>query len=406
MTTYADPPPPRTGNRPHRRADRPGLPRSKPGRKDPLWAKITIIVGAVVMVVSGLTVVVPKIAAAWFTSGITEFDAIPEELRGTSIDGPINFLLIGVDQREGEGVDGVRADSIVLVHVPAAHDRVFMISLPRDARVEIPPFPQLNFPGDDAEKINGAFSYGAKEGGAGKPYWDRKIDLGREGRERGTALTMLTISNLVPGGLKFNGAAIIDFDGFEAVVNALGGVHMCIDTDLYSIHYLPNGQKAGNPLHEEYGGRYGTGYHYTKDCRDLQPWEALDYSRQRYELPNGDYDRQRHQQQLLKAIVKKVASTDTVTNFSTLRKLQEAAGDLLTLDPGGNKLEDWVLTLSSLRAEDMILIRTNGGKFSGYGDGTSDERLLPETIELLKSVQTDTVFDFLTAHPDWAANDG
>ncbi len=404
MTTYADPPPPRTGDRPRRRGDRPDPPPSKPGRKDPLWAKLSIILGAVVMVVSGMAVVVPKIASWWFASGIPQVDAIPEELRGTSIDGPINFLLVGMDEREGEGVEGVRADSIVLVHIPAAHDRVFMISMPRDARVEIPPFPQTEFTGMTS-KINAAFSFGAREAGPGPTVWDREFDLSPDGRARGAALTMLTISKLVPGGLTFNGAAIIDFKGFEAVVNALGGVHMCIDTDLYSIHYRPDGTKAGNPLHEDYGGRYGTGKHYTVECRDMQPWEALDYSRQRYNLPNGDYDRQRHQQQLLKAIVKKVVSADTVTNFSTLRKLQEAAGDLLTLDPGGNKLEDWVLTLSSLRADDMILIKTNGGKYSGFGDGTSDEQLLPETLELLKSVQTDTVFDFLSTHQDWVAAD-
>ena len=161
MTTYADPPPPRTGDRSRRRGDRPDPPPSRPGLKDPLWAKLSIIVGAVVMVVSGLSVVVPKIAAAWFFSDVPQVDAIPEELRGASIDGPINFLLLGMDDREGEGVDGARADSIVLVHIPAAHDRVFMISMPRDARVEIPPFSQTNWPGDTG-KINSAFSFGAR----------------------------------------------------------------------------------------------------------------------------------------------------------------------------------------------------------------------------------------------------
>jgi len=181
---------------------------------------------------------------------------------------------------------------------------------------------------------------------------------------------------------------------------------MCVDTDLYSIHYYPDGTKAGNPLHPQYGGHYGDGKHYKKDdCYDMQPWEALDYSRQRYELPNGDYDRQRHQQQLLKAIVKKVASPDTLTNFTTIRRLQAAAGDLLTLDTGGNKIEDWVLTLSSLRADDMVLIKTNGGHVAGFGDGTSDERLLPDTLALLKSVQADAVFDFLATHSDWVAAD-
>jgi len=403
MTTYAAPPPP-TDSRQRRRDGRPeSAPTTRP--RDPLWARLSIVLGAVVMVVSGLVVVVPKIVAAWFTSGIAQIDAIPAELQGSDISGPINFLLLGMDEREGEGVDGARADSIVLVHVPAAHDRVFMISFPRDARVEIPPFPETTFVGGPF-KINAAFSFGARQAGRGPNFWDRPPDLTADGRARGAALTMKTISNLVPGGLKFNGAAIIDFKGFEAVVTALGGVHMCVDTDLYSIHYYPDGTKAGNPLHPQYGGRYGDGKHYKKDdCYDMQPWEALDYSRQRYELPNGDYDRQRHQQQLLKAIVKKVASPDTLTNFTTIRRLQAAAGDLLTLDTGGNKIEDWVLTLSSLRADDMVLIKTNGGHVAGFGDGTSDERLLPDTLALLKSVQADAVFDFLATHSDWVAAD-
>jgi anionic cell wall polymer biosynthesis LytR-Cps2A-Psr (LCP) family protein len=136
----------------------------------------------------------------------------------------------------------------------------------------------------------------------------------------------------------------------------------------------------------------------------MQAWEALDYSRQRHNLPNGDYDRQRHQQQLIKAIIKKVASKDTLTNFGTITKLQKAAGDLLTIDPGANRIEDWVLTLQALRPDDMVMIRTNGGKYSPSGNG-SNETLMPESIDLLKAVQQDKVFDFLSVHPDWIAAD-
>jgi anionic cell wall polymer biosynthesis LytR-Cps2A-Psr (LCP) family protein len=138
----------------------------------------------------------------------------------------------------------------------------------------------------------------------------------------------------------------------------------------------------------------------------MLPWEALDYSRQRYYLANGDgdYGRQRHQQQLIKAIVQKVSSGDTITNFSTMTRLQKAAGDLLTLDLGNTKVEDWVLTLSSLRSDDIVMVKTNGGKFAPNGNG-SNEQLIPDTLELLKAVQNDTVFDFLTSHQDWIAAD-
>ncbi len=363
-----------------------------------MWAKLSVVFGAIVMMVSGMVVVVPKVLAWWALRDVVTTEQIPRELAGTDISGAINFLLIGIDKRN-EGPDSedlIRADTIVLVHVPATHDRVYMISLPRDAEVDIPDFPQSDFIGYTT-KINAAFAHGA----VGP---DGQRDTSPEGQAKGAALTMLTISNLVPGGMQFHGSAIIDFEGFEAVVEALGGVHMCIDTEVYSIHYWADGQPSGTPLHEDYGMRYGTGYHYEVGCRDLEPWQALDYSRQRYELPNGDYDRQRHQQQLLKAIVKKVASADTITNFDTITRLQQAAGGLLNLDLGSNSLEDWVITMSRLRPDDLIMIKTNGGQWSPSGTG-SNERLLPESLELLQAVKNDTVFDFLTKHPDWVATD-
>ncbi len=389
------------------RSRRPGAERrgtrGRPKRtrpKDPLWTKLIILFGALVMVGSGLSVAVPKLAAAWFTDKIEQIDAIPDELQGTDISGPINFLLLGLDQRDGEEAEPrIRADSIVLVHIPAAHDRVFMISLPRDAWVEIPPYPKTEFAGG-SDKINAAFAHGAVT----PDIWGER-DPSKEGRTRGAELTMLTISNLVPGGLRFNGVAIINFDGFDAVVEALGTVDMCVDTDTYSIHYLPNGERAWPDLDLSHGEDQTVGKHYPIGCYPMQPWEALDYSRQRH-IPDGDYGRQRHQQQLMKAIVKKAMRPDTITNFGTIVDLQEAAGDLLTLDLGGNSLEDWVLTLSSLRADDIIMIKTNGGKFtSELRNDIWYEYLSDESLELLKSVQTDTVGDFLIRHSDWVASD-
>lgn len=394
MHTYAPPPPP-SRTRPRRAEERPEP--VPPKKRDPLWAKLAIIFGALVMVGSGAFVVVPKIAAQWATSGITQIDAIPDELLGKNIDGSINFLLLGLDQRDGEEAeDRIRADSIMIVHIPATHDRVFMISIPRDAEVPIPDYPKANFTGF-RDKINAAFAHGAVK--------DGHRDPSEAGRERGTELTMKTISNLVPGGMTFNGAAIINFDGFQSVLEAIGGVHMCVDEDVWSIHYLQNGTRVYADL-PEYQAK-ASGKHYIEgECRDMLPWEALDYSRQRYYLADGDgdYGRQRHQQQLLKAIVSKVSSGDTLTNFSTITKLRKAAGDLLTLDLGNTKVEDWVLTLSSLRAEDIVMVKTNGGQFAPNGNG-SNEQLTPESLQLLKAVQDDTVLEFLTTHQDWIAAD-
>ena len=367
-----------------------------------MWAKLVISFGVVVMVLSGMTVVGPKLAAAWFTKNIQQIDAIPTDLVATSIDGPINFLLLGLDQREGEEAENrIRADSIVLVHIPAAHDVAYMISFPRDSWVEIPPFPETKFAGG-YDKINAAFANGAVT----PDIWGDR-DATPEGWSRGAELTMRTISNLVPGGLKFNGVAIINFAGFEKVVEALGVIkEFCVDEEVHSIHYYPDGTRAFPDLNYTYGDHQTVGKHYPVGCYDMQPWEALDYSRQRYGLSDGDYGRQRHQQQLLKAIVRQAMKPDVFTNLSTINKLREAAGDLLTLDLGDFGVEDWVFTLSSLRADDIVMIKTNGGKFnSELVDGTYYEYLSDETMELLRHVQAGTVFDFLVRHPDWVATD-
>src|SRR3954468_4134801 len=89
MQTYSPPPPPPPPWRPRpcRGGDRPEP--VAPVKRDPLWAKLAVILGAVVMLVSGAVVVVPKLAAHWATSGIDQVDAIPTELLGKNIDGAI-----------------------------------------------------------------------------------------------------------------------------------------------------------------------------------------------------------------------------------------------------------------------------------------------------------------------------
>jgi anionic cell wall polymer biosynthesis LytR-Cps2A-Psr (LCP) family protein len=215
----------------------------------------------------------------------------------------------------------------------------------------------------------------------------------------------------VPGGLKFSGWATINFEGFDKIVEALGSVHMCFDQDVWSIHYWANGVPADGTMYNyslNHGGANPkTGYHYPKGvCRDLQPWEALDYSRQRVGLPETDYDRQRHQQQLIKAIVAKVASTEVITNLGTVARLRDAAGELLTLDLNGIDIKDWVWTLRDLRADDITMIKTYGGRFNGeLYEGIWYEGLDQSLVDLLTAARTDSVFNFLASHQDWVADD-
>lgn len=386
---------------------RPGGPKTSQGEKprkakiSPRWAKLCVIVGAVVMVASGAIVAGPRLLLSFATKDIPKVDALPEP--PPSIDGPINILLLGMDARpEDGGANGARADTIIIAHIPAAHDRVYMVSLPRDLEVEIPPFPPTNYPGQPAQKINAAFFFGAKETGGNASVWDRRADLSAEGRGRGGTLTALTIDRLVPGGLKFNAMAIINFDGFLKILEAIGGVHMCVDEPVYSIHYYEDGTRPARG--DLVGERYGQGKYYRKGCYDMQAWEALDFARQRYGLEGSDYARQRHQQQLIKAMIDKMMSRGVLTDPGKLLQIQRAAGDLLTVDLGPVGMDTWLFTLGHLRPSDIVMIKTNGGKL--YNVGVVEEgnqSLTEESKQLLAALSTDTVGDFVAAHPDWVA---
>jgi polyisoprenyl-teichoic acid--peptidoglycan teichoic acid transferase len=352
---------------------------------DPLWAKLCLIFGALVMVVSGAAVGVPKVLAAWATKNIPQAPMIPKDQLAQSIDGPINLLLLGMDERTGkEAEDAIRADTIIIVHIPSTHDKVYMVSLPRDLEVAIPDYPTTGFKGWRT-KINAAFAAGAKTR-------DGAPDGSLTGRRQGAELTMKTINGLVPGGLKFNGAAIINFDGFLNILKALGGVHMCVDEETRSIHFDKNNKYSYAEV------PYNRRKIYPVGCRDFADWEALDFARQRH-FDDGDYVRQRHQQQLIMAIVDKIASSGTLTDLGRLKAIQESAGDLLTLDLGATSVEDWAFTLKSLKPSDIVAIKTNGGRVTPVGNG--NEKLTSESQALLKALHDDTVLQFLARHPDW-----
>jgi LCP family protein required for cell wall assembly len=283
---------------------------------------------------------------------------------------PLNLLLIGTDLRPDENQnDPARSDSIIVVHVPPAHDRAYLISIPRDLLVDIPADPATGQPAA-YDKINAAFANGDSNGG---------------GLPGGMRLLSQTLTDL--SGLRFNAGAIINFGGFQALVSALGGVDMCIDERVVSIH---------------------TGAVYQRGCRHLQPWQALDYVRQREGLPGGDYDRERHQQQFLKAVVRQTSGAGLLSDPIKLDRVVRAAGSALTFDGGGASVLDWALALHPIGPDAVTLIRTAGhpvltreGDWSTY----QGEALDPASRALLDAVQEEKVQEWVTAHPDLIATD-
>jgi LCP family protein required for cell wall assembly len=350
------------------------------------------------MVLSGGSIVATRVLLSRYTANIDQADLLgkaggKEESKST-LTGAANVLLVGIDTR-GKVGEPIRADSIIIMHIPADHSQAYLVSVPRDSSVDIPAYPKNGYGGGRA-KINAAYSYGSE---------------GKGGRSGGFELLALTIKKLA--GITFDAGAIIDFNGFKAVVEALGGVNMCIDERVTSIHvgFDSAGKQRvpykGQPpnQHQVPGVRPQV---YEKGCRHLKDWEALDYVRQRDLLANGDgdYGRQRHQQQFIKAIAKTAMSAGVITNPAKLDSVLTAAGQALTLDSGGISIPDWVLAMRGIAGSPMTMVKTNGGKYQSFRvDGESREQLTPDSLALFQAVKQDKVGDFIAAHPDWVSDD-
>lgn len=181
-----------------------------------------------------------------------------------------NWLLVGSDSREGltpeqeqelsTGGDtgGGRTDTIMIVHVPSGSGPATMVSIPRDSYVPIPGYGQ--------DKINAAFAFG------------------------GPQLLVQTVEEAT--GLHMDHYAEIGFDGFAGMVDAIGGVQMCLD----------------NPIDDPLAGiNLGPG------CQELSGTQALGFVRSRA-TALADIDRMDNQRMFMSALMTKVASPETWLN--------------------------------------------------------------------------------------------
>jgi anionic cell wall polymer biosynthesis LytR-Cps2A-Psr (LCP) family protein len=364
-----------------------------------------VALGAVLMILSGATLVATQLIGRAATSTIAQATLLGGEAaaanpRGRNITGPVNLLLVGIDVRPGWD-NGARSDTIIIAHIPASHDQAYLISIPRDWRVAIPPDPASGYLGG-TDKINSAFSAGYQ--GAGP-----------ELAKRARGFTLLARTLHAQTGITFNGAAIIDFHGFEAVVRELGGVHMCVDQRAESIHL--GYDRHGNMAHISFdenskrvfnippGGRRVV---HEVGCRQMSGELALDFARIRYGLPKTDYDRQRHQQQLIKAIVKEATGKGVLTDPGKATRVLGAAGKTLVLDTRGVPIADFLFTLKGVAANDLVVLETNNGDYYGTKiDGVSYELMSEESMRMLHSVRDGKLAEYFLAHPEVrAANAG
>jgi LCP family protein required for cell wall assembly len=350
-----------------------------------------VALGVVLILASGGTIAAMKLLTQRYERSITRQELVAPEARQepppsvpeSTVKGPLNYLLLGSDYRTGNPNDGQRADSIIVVHVPATLDRAYLISIPRDLRVTIPPYKPKGF-GGDVTKINAAYQYGG--GGRG-----------------GAQLLSATVSQLM--GIKFNGAAIINFDGFRHAVDVLGGVYMCVDHTVASNHLGVDRNGRILELYADEEGRIqnvppgGGPYVFQQGCRRMDGRLALDYARIRYGLPAGDYDRQRHQQQFLKAVMQEATGDGVITNPLKFDEFLRAVGAALTVDTGEMGLADLLFGLRGVTPSSFV-----GIKMPSHPEMIDEiSYVLPDQAApaLFRAIQKDTLEAWTAANPNW-----
>jgi LCP family protein required for cell wall assembly len=346
-------------------------------RRTPVWAIVTVTFGALLLLGSGTAIAGYEFVNNRYADNVQQDNLLGEAAAepGQELDGPLNILMLGVEEQG----DGVRSDTIIVLHIPENHGEAYLLSVPRDTLVTVPGYYDM--------KITEAFNIGYENGG---------------GWADGAQIIATVVNNLT--GLQFNGAAIVNFDGFRRIIDVLGGIEFCVDTPATSEHLVLIDGEPVSALRAQREGLGGEPIRYEEGCQTLQGWQALDYVRQRKNLEDGsaDYGRQRHQVQLLRTMAEQVTSTDVVTNLGTLDSVVRAAGEALIVDTNDVPLADFVYTLRELRPSDLVTLRTNGGEFNSTQiNGISYELLSDESLAMFQAAADDTMAQFVLANPDF-----
>lgn len=262
-------------------------------------------------------------------------------------EGPVNVLLIGTDSRDPQSLTG-NADTIMLAHVPADRENLYLISFTRDMWVPIP--------GLGEGKINSAFSRG------------------------GTQTLMETVSGVL-GGVRIDYAMQTNFAGFIALTRALDGFEV--------------DNKHASTVTVQSTGRV---VEFPEGRITLENTDGLIYVRERKRLPLGDLDRAERQRAAVVGMMDRLAERADDPAF---------LAELVPLMLGNVKITgdldvDDVLALvplaQQLERDDVVGLMV---PITGFGTrGGASVNLVDEaaTAALGDAVRTDTVDGYVEEH--------
>ena len=285
-----------------------------------------------------------------------DLGARPERARTGTAAEAVNILLLGTDGRSAVSTTGApaggvawvygaqRSDAIMLVHIDGDRERLTVISLPRDSWVEVPGFGMA--------KINAAYSYG------------------------GPGLAVRTVEQVT--GVRIDHLAVIDWDGFHDLIDAVGGISVTVPRTVYD---------AARDV------TWTAGVHHLDGDR------ALDYVGQRYGLPQGDLDRVRRQQAVLSTLAEETMdlrdSPGGIVDFVNLLT------DHLSVDDawGSRELASLAWSLRRLGGDEVRSLTAPVSGLGWVGDQSVVWLDRARGAQLWRAVRTDRLDEWVAAHP-------
>ncbi|WP_062463447.1 LCP family protein [Demequina soli] len=283
----------------------------------------------------------------------------------------LDILVMGSDSRSGDNssldggstIQGMRNDTTMLVHISADRARVQAVSIPRDAQVDIPECTYLD--GSTVPATHGDFNIAFANGGA------------KGNAAEAAACTIKTVEQLT--GIRIDHYVVADFEGFVTMVDALGGVPMCIPERIVS-------KKA----------------HLELDAgpQVLDGETALAYARLRTAEEGGvsgsDLQRITRQQQLLSQVAATVLSKNLLTDADQLTAFLRAAAESLTMDPEMADTSYLVGLAYSLRGLDPADIDFQTVPWE-YTEDRLNVDILPEAEQMWDDIRNDRPISVTTA---------
>jgi LCP family protein required for cell wall assembly len=257
---------------------------SRPARRQRIMLAVLGGLSAITLLASG---------SAWMLTSYvsSSLHRLNAGTSGTPTSGPVNILVAGVDTRGGltrrEEIklhvgDSISAnsDTLMLVHVPADHRSVQVVSLPRDS--------WLNIPGHGMNKINAAFGIG------------------------GPQLMVKTVEQAT--GMTINDYIEVDFLGFVKVIDALGGVNVCVPFAVDDSQY--------------------SGLHLAAGEHHVDGVTALEFARDRHSFAASDLARISDQQQLLSSMLAQATQTGVLADPIRLQQFLSSITAAVQVDKG------------------------------------------------------------------------